>query len=532
MERVDEFKMIRGDTVNGVKDGDKLVSDVFEVDCRAEDNVTHVHTYLGVAEINDVESRQYKEDPSSLGLDILLFGFDSVSRMTWMRNLPKSHDYFVNTLGGVVMEGYNIVGDGTPQALFPILTGKTEMELPEARRGFPNATMLDNHPWIWSKLEELGYVTQWGEDVSHLGTFTLRMLGFEDQPVDHYMRNFYLVSEKQYYLHPPFCFGSLPRHRIMMNWVKEFLDTYSTKRKFSFNFLAEYSHSFTNKLKWADEDLRNFLEYLKTKGHLDNALLVLMSDHGARFASIRHSIQGKFEERMPYIGVRIPDWVAVRHPEVARNIQLNAKRLTTPFDIHATLEDILKFEESSTDGIYESGRLKRGISLFKEVPLERSCTDAGIEPHWCVCMRSVTLPTDHAHARNAAAEVLTKINSMTSGERAICAELKLTSIIRAEQLFGVSNVVRFEGSKDLHGRVPQFSRENIELIEEFYQVVVETSPNQGRYEVTVMYLTSERRYLVNEKEISRIDVYGDQPRCLVDRLPHLRQFCFCTTSAK
>ena len=89
-----------------------------------------------------------------------MFGFDSVSRLTWIRNLPRSYDYLVNQLGATVLEGYNVVGDGTPQALLPILTGKTEKELPEARRGFPNAATVDGHPWIWNELRDVGYVTQ------------------------------------------------------------------------------------------------------------------------------------------------------------------------------------------------------------------------------------------------------------------------------------------------------------------------------------------------------------------------------------
>lgn len=47
--------------------------------------------------------------------------------------------------------GYNIVGDGTPAALLPILTGKTEKELPEARRGYAGANVVDRFPWIWKK---------------------------------------------------------------------------------------------------------------------------------------------------------------------------------------------------------------------------------------------------------------------------------------------------------------------------------------------------------------------------------------------
>ncbi len=49
--------------------------------------------------------------------------------------------------------GYNIVGDGTPAALLPILTGQTEQELPEARRGHISAETVDRFPWIWKKFK-------------------------------------------------------------------------------------------------------------------------------------------------------------------------------------------------------------------------------------------------------------------------------------------------------------------------------------------------------------------------------------------
>ena len=97
---------------------------------------------------------------TAAGLNVIMFGFDSVSRLTWKRNLPLSYRYLVHQLQATVLQGYNIVGDGTPQALLPILTGKTEPELPEARRGFCGATTVDGHPWIWNKLRDVGYVTQ------------------------------------------------------------------------------------------------------------------------------------------------------------------------------------------------------------------------------------------------------------------------------------------------------------------------------------------------------------------------------------
>jgi len=40
-----------------------------------------------------------------LGYNVLMFGFDSVSRLTFMRFLPKSYSYLIKELGGIVLKG-------------------------------------------------------------------------------------------------------------------------------------------------------------------------------------------------------------------------------------------------------------------------------------------------------------------------------------------------------------------------------------------------------------------------------------------
>jgi len=109
------------------------------------------------------------------------------------------------------------------------------------------------------------------------------MLGFRTQPVDHYMRTYYLVAERHYHQHSAYCTGSVPRHRVMMDTMRQFMDVYRSQLKFTFMFHSEYSHDHTGLLQWADDDLRDLLEYLLTSGHLEQSLLVLLSDHGARF---------------------------------------------------------------------------------------------------------------------------------------------------------------------------------------------------------------------------------------------------------
>lgn len=41
----------------------------------------------------------------ALKLNVLMFGFDSLSRNTFIRKLPKSYKYLTNILGGHILKG-------------------------------------------------------------------------------------------------------------------------------------------------------------------------------------------------------------------------------------------------------------------------------------------------------------------------------------------------------------------------------------------------------------------------------------------
>lgn len=108
-----------------------------------------------------------------------MFGFDSLSRNTFIRKLPKSYKYLKEELDLQVLEGYNIVGDGTPQALIPILTGQTELELPDTRKRISGTKPVNVYPFIWKDFTKFGYVTGYLEDMPSVGTFTYRLNGFK-----------------------------------------------------------------------------------------------------------------------------------------------------------------------------------------------------------------------------------------------------------------------------------------------------------------------------------------------------------------
>lgn len=77
-----------------------------------------------------VERAKGKEhDPDWSGLNVLFMGFDSLSQQAFRRNLPITVEYLEKEMESVVLNGYNIVGDGTPQAFIPILTAKTYLNI-------------------------------------------------------------------------------------------------------------------------------------------------------------------------------------------------------------------------------------------------------------------------------------------------------------------------------------------------------------------------------------------------------------------
>ncbi len=230
-------------------------------------------------------------------MNVYMFGFDSISRLSAIRWLPKTYKYWTETLGAVVLEGYNIVGDGTPQALLPILTGRTEQELPLTRKRFQGASHVDIYPWIWSKYELKGYVTMFSEDAPYMGTFSLRLKGFNHQPTDHYMRTFYLMMEGREGWAPQVsstCHWNKPSHAVFFKYAQDFFKAYPNTPKFAFSFHTGLTHNDPSKLAQTDEEMLAHLKFFHSNHLLKNSVLLFMADHGPRFGAFRNTYKGKW----------------------------------------------------------------------------------------------------------------------------------------------------------------------------------------------------------------------------------------------
>uniref|UniRef100_A0A0K0D8R7 Sulfatase domain-containing protein n=1 Tax=Angiostrongylus cantonensis TaxID=6313 RepID=A0A0K0D8R7_ANGCA len=74
------------------------------------------------------------------------------------------------------------------------------------------------------------------------------------------------------------------------------MKVYSDVPRFLLMHQSLLSHDDINLVEVEDEDLANHLSSMHKNGELDNTVVILMADHGHRFAKVRATHQGQLEE--------------------------------------------------------------------------------------------------------------------------------------------------------------------------------------------------------------------------------------------
>ncbi|XP_061381027.1 uncharacterized protein LOC116775773 isoform X2 [Danaus plexippus] len=461
-------------------------------------------------------------------LNVLILGFDSTAKNGFIRRMPKSYKVLKEILGATILNGYNIVGDGTPAALFPILTGKTELELPDVRKKMKNNRTLDSMPFIFYKLKDEGYRTAYFEDMPWIGTFQYRFNGFRNQPADHYLRAFYLEessSGKKWWKasQNKYCVGDTPQYKLMLDITDQFLRL--DGKRFAFTFIADITHDDFNMISIADEDTAEYLRRFHDR-YREDTLLIVMGDHGPRYAKVRDTLQGKLEERLPLMAIRLPDKLTKSRPEAEKNLKNNAEVLTTPHDIYATVLDVMDLTQFTNPYKVKGADLTRGLSLLEPIPKNRSCSEAGVEAHWCSCLSWQNVSDDDVMFSRTAAALVDFINHLTEERRSVCAVRTLKSVSWVMRARPNSGVLTFVEARDQDGYVGKFGN-RVKQTRENYQLKIAVGPGHGIYEALVTYVITEDRFEINTREISRTNAYNNEPSCISDTHPHLNMYCYC-----
>lgn len=517
VSRVDDFKL-KYSKLTVLVDKQVIDDDVIEVVCKGTlfgRKMMFNHVYVQIVpkinpQLKNTDQTNSKES-QCLPLNIILLSYDSLSRVSWFKRLPKSTNFLINQMKFDILYGQSILGDGTPACMIPLLTGSTESELPSALKTDPNGKYVDQvYPFIWNELHPKGYMSYHMEDWPHVTTFHYRMRGMSNLTAHHYMRPYQMsvwgrVSNNYWRGKDDLCIGSVKRHKKALDVMTEFVETYkdNSKNHIAIMHYIENSHDGNARANHIDGDLVEFLKANQKKDNFKNTAIFLFSDHGARFGNERTSFQGYLEERQPFFSIYLPDEYKKSNPTKYANLLRNSKQITTAFDIYETIRDLTCLESKQT---------KRAISVLKDIPISRTCYDSGVSEHYCVCDQEwIDVNTNDSIGTKAAIFVVNYINQLTSPRKTFCTKLEL-------QL--VKSVKKGTMNKKFH-----------------LKLVLVTKPNNAIYEVMVRADNANDKnpkfFIDSPQFISRSNAYKDQPKCL-EKAPKdtsikvdLRKFCFC-----
>ncbi|XP_073824865.1 uncharacterized protein isoform X3 [Musca autumnalis] len=462
-----------------------------------------------------------EENPSDSPISVMILGIDSVSHLNFLRQMHSSASYIHRNLNHIEFWGYNKVGDNTYPNLIPTLTGLDAEELDISCLGPPKgrSSVYDKCSLIWKRFKAAGYKTIYGEDVGYLSLFNRQQSGFKKKPTDFYLRPIllemerYIANEKT--VNVALCMGGRRTVDVLFEYIRKLLPLITREKFFAFFWAVTMTHDLFNMPILLYEDLKALLTTFESTGVLNRTMVLLMSDHGIRWGSFRKTYQGMMEERLPLLIALYPSWFKQKYPEAMANMELNAKRLTTPFDLHATMFDLLDLRQlkanrlcKRTAELYDPDtNLPRSISLFLPIPINRTCENAGIASHWCSCHQRQELPTNDARVQRAARYIVKLINDRLK-DHPQCRVLYLNSITDATVAQPHHKIVKELGISDY----------TIDIT-----LRLQTKPGLGLFESTVRLDTNYGTALTGT--ISRINLYSSQSYCIDDYA--LKMFCYC-----
>ncbi|KAH9381759.1 hypothetical protein HPB48_010578 [Haemaphysalis longicornis] len=163
------------------------------------------------------------------------------------------------------------------------------------------------------------------------------------------------------------CRSPTSRSEALLRYVSDVFRLRELRRRFGYLWLSQHTDGgFFNAVSYLDQPLKYFLRNLSKSGALNDTALVLLSSHGkATHDSVFNP--GVRSTGAPFCFLVLPEKFLRRHPDVAVALEVNQRRLVTPFDLHATLLALatlptLRFESTG-----------KGSTLLKAISPHRSC---------------------------------------------------------------------------------------------------------------------------------------------------------------
>lgn len=491
-----------------------IQGEYLKVECYLNSKRIHETFYVNMIRKRQVEERCEKAAKKSreaqVHFNVIILFLDSVSRVNFRRNFPETRKVLVEELKAIELNGYNRVADNTFPNLLPILAGMSEAQIRETCWKH-ETDYFDDCKFIWKDFANLGFRTAYVEDFPDIAAFNFEKSGFKKQPTDYYGHNFLSEAYKLMFFQRD-CLNGIPETEMVFKWCYDFMKLFQNDKHFGIFATSRFTHTNNmNRANLADSILKRYLRMMKYDGLMKNTFLFIMSDHGVRYGDFRETVIGCREVNLPAFYIVPPDSFEHQFPQSFQILGENAHRLTTPYDFHETLQDIVNcnFDPSlpKSDTIYPDKvpKQRQAISLFRKIPVTRTCLEVGIPRGYCGCYISdINLKHDLDIVEQSVLFLIDKLNNITDPYRNLCAIFVPDYVLRAREI--------------------HFLNQNNE-IETFYEITFGIEPGAGLFQ-GIITRGSDMNSLVAEPDISRLDMYGSTSAC-VSHNSMLRKYCHC-----
>lgn len=470
-----------------------VTHDIIKVECRSPFN----SIYSNVHHIIQPVPKSVKTDKPS----ILLLGIDGMSKLNFMRSMPKTFTY-LESYDWIGLKGYNKIEDNTYPNLMAFLTGQNWTD--SDKLCDPTVIgKLDGCNFIWKEFKKLGYTTAYGEDTK-VSTFNYLKKGFLNPPTDVYLKPYVIASlnlSTKWYCSTYYCSGPENAGQRMLDSVLDFSVTYKNVPTFGLFWINTFSHDDINCATSMDADVEMLLRKLYVEEILNDTIVVLLSDHGFRYGNIRYTHTGYMEERLPFIYFWIPEGYRKRYVKEYEELKRNAQRLTSPYDLYMTLQHVLK-QVDPKYVIKESRGCSKCHSLMEPIKNDRICSDAGIPDYYCSCTKYFTTSLNRPIVKELGEFLVGEINAKVASygsEAKGCAYYILYKVLSVKSLI----------NKDKN--------------EETFLIKIKTFPETiMEASINVNYAKHVFKIVDN---ISRLDRYGPRSYCV--KGSKVSYYCYC-----
>lgn len=394
------------------------------------------------------------------------------------------------------------------------ITGLSETELKNNCWSTAQST-FDNCPFLWKNFSTRGFKTLFAEDSFQMSTFNYMKSGFKNSPTDYFYNIFSKESEASIgntrLLNANLCVGSQLIFKTILEYTLKFTTVLKEYFYFALVWSSSLTHDYLNLPRLGDPILQSFIKNFNKNGNLNETVLILTSDHGLRWGDYRETYHGHLEERLPFLLFILPAKFKAKYRVAYRNILYNQHRLTTPYDLHETLKDLLDVRGIRNNVLRERrNNTRRGISLFRRIPESRNCEQAGIPAHYCTCHNKLVQTSLRSSiVLGLSRRLVSHINQvLLKPVSTKCHSLKVHEVVSAQYEQAISSVISKNGN----------------WTQRDYTLSVMTVPGLAIFESTMRYnLALGRTDIVGD--VSRLNVYANQSSCVDDA--RLKLYCYC-----